>query len=62
MIINCHPCGEPLEVNNLAEVEDHIRVIHPDLYEPVEKWPDGAPVIYDETRMAWLNGTEDGDG
>ena len=28
---------------------DHLRVNHPDQYEPPERWPDGALVLHDET-------------
>jgi hypothetical protein len=31
------------------EILDHLAVIHPDLYGEVLPWPDGEPVIIDQT-------------
>jgi hypothetical protein len=47
--VYCHECGEHLDVESFGEVEDHIRVLHPDLYRPLEPWPDGLIVIHDQT-------------
>jgi hypothetical protein len=41
----CLPCDEYVSGN----LEDHFRIIHPDLGVELETWPDGAPVIVDET-------------
>lgn len=44
----CHLC-EPAADVPTVDLVNHIRVMHPDQYEPVECWPDGAPVVtYDE--------------
>jgi hypothetical protein len=39
-------CGEEMTNDHLLE---HIRLYHPDDYEPLLEWPDGTPVIIDNT-------------
>lgn len=36
----CALCGE-----KVADVFEHLRVMHPETWDDVEKWPDGGPVI-----------------
>lgn len=43
---NCALCDERVL---LDKIEDHVRIFHPDHYEPLERWPDGNPVIIDDT-------------
>jgi hypothetical protein len=31
---------------------DHFRVLHPDVYEQIGRWPDGAPVVVDNSLTA----------
>ena len=52
----CELCEEWIEhpeTENVMEgIEygaDHFRVFHPDVYEEMQKWPDGAPVVVDES-------------
>lgn len=45
----CNLCDGPLEGGSLEEILDHLRVMHPDQYEPPERWPDGGLVIHDDT-------------
>jgi len=47
--VRCHPCGEWLDVPSPDDLEDHIRVVHPDLFTPLERWPDGQVVVGDDT-------------
>lgn len=49
--MKCLICSEewPDAEGGLQSFEDHMRVIHPDQYEPAERWPDGALVIHDDT-------------
>lgn len=28
---------------------DHFRVMHPDIFDEIETWPDGAPVVLDKS-------------
>lgn len=42
----CHLCDEPVPTFDLL---GHVRVMHPDQYEPPAVWPDGGPVIEDAT-------------
>ena len=37
----CHPCGE--EVDDMG---NHLRIIHPDVYDNLERWPDGELVMH----------------
>ena len=36
----CHLCGEDVE-----DMGNHLRVIHPDVYGGLERWPDGELVM-----------------
>lgn len=49
--MKCLVCREewPDEDGGLESVVDHMRVMHPDDFEPPERWPDGALVIHDTT-------------
>ncbi len=42
----CWTCKE--EVHS-EELLDHLRLIHPSVYEEPAKWPDGTRVVVDET-------------
>jgi hypothetical protein len=44
--MRCEVCGDLLALSNLF---NHYRIIHPSLGVEVETWPDGDPVVYDET-------------
>lgn len=48
---HCHLCNEDFpQGTDLAQIVDHLRVIHPDQYgDGPALWPDGGPVIHDET-------------
>lgn len=51
-------CDKWLEFDDLEQVNDHIRVLHPDTYGTgPERWPDNGIVVYDDT----LEPTEFGD-
>ena len=41
---NCGVCGDPMPPEALPA---HLRQMHPDRWEPIDTWPDGAPVIVD---------------
>lgn len=43
----CHLC--PPDAEPTTDPEQHLRVLHPDHYEPAERWPDGEVVQYDVT-------------
>ncbi len=45
-VTTCNLCGELMET---VYVLDHLRLAHPDDYEPPAEWPDGSPVIVDQT-------------
>jgi hypothetical protein len=42
----CLVCGEDVPTHDLV---GHLRVMHPDQYEPVQTWADGSPVVTDDT-------------
>jgi hypothetical protein len=42
----CDICKTDVRTTDLLS---HISVYHPDLYEPIETWPDGQPVVIDTT-------------
>lgn len=42
----CHLCNEDVPTTKLL---DHVRLLHPDVYEEPETWPDGRRVVYDDT-------------
>lgn len=44
----CHLCEPAADVPTF-DLLNHLRVVHPDWYEPPECWPDGSVVILDET-------------
>ncbi len=44
-----HEVEEDDVMEGIAAAEEHFRVLHPDLHEAMERWPDGAPVVVDET-------------
>jgi hypothetical protein len=44
---HCHCCHEQVPG---AEMLDHLRVVHPDVYgDGPERWPDGSLVVVDGT-------------
>lgn len=43
---SCALCGDDVPTLDLL---DHLRIRHPDRYEPPLRWPDGALVVVDET-------------
>ncbi|WP_308820087.1 hypothetical protein [Pseudonocardia alni] len=43
---SCLVCGEHVPS---VELVDHLRVMHPDRYQPLRTWRDGQPVVIDET-------------
>lgn len=47
--MTCNLCGVSV---GLAELESHLRLLHPDVYEPFETWPDGGLVIVDQSDPA----------
>jgi hypothetical protein len=43
-------CDEPIEVETAEELENHLRLLHPDSFgEGFERWPDGEIVVHDTT-------------
>lgn len=43
-------CPDEIEFQNLEEVTDHLRLLHPEHYgDGPERWPDGQIVVYDTT-------------
>ena len=44
----CHLCHDGVP-RSLQDAIDHIRVLHPDVYSPPERWSDGGLVVTDET-------------
>ena len=53
----CTPCGEEMEFADLAEAAEHLEGHG---YQ-VDRWPDGAPVVVDET-LEPAEFAETGDG
>lgn len=48
MTATCDLCGQVTE--GLAEVLDHLRLAHPDMYgDGPMRWPDGGLVVVDST-------------
>lgn len=45
----CALCLEPLAVDGLEGIVDHVRLMHPDQFEDPQRWPDGGLVVVDET-------------
>jgi len=45
-IVRCDLCATFQPADTLL---DHIRLMHPDDYEELAVWPDGSPVIIDNT-------------
>lgn len=45
----CHMCPDGSRHVADDDVIEHLRVLHPDQYELLERWLDGAVVIYDTT-------------
>ena len=41
-MFTCQLCAEQVSTLELLE---HVRLIHPDVYEPLEEWPDGGVVV-----------------
>jgi hypothetical protein len=41
----CNPAGAVPD----QELVDHMRVVHPDRWDQVERWPDGRVVVVDHT-------------
>ena len=46
MTARCNLCRKQMPTEELLE---HVRLLHPDDYEPVQTWSDGQPVIIDNT-------------
>lgn len=48
--MKCLVCDDewPDDEGGIESAVDHIRVMHPDQYEPPERWPDGGLVIHDD--------------
>ena len=40
----CFLCDEDAD-----DILAHLRVIHPEIWAGIERWPDGEPVLYDMT-------------
>lgn len=49
--MKCLLCGDewPDVEGGLESIEQHLRVLHADIYEPAERWPDGQIVVTDDT-------------
>jgi hypothetical protein len=49
--VKCDLCGDewPDAEGGLESAVDHVRVMHPDQYQPPERWPDGQIVVHDDT-------------
>lgn len=46
----CELCQAGIEDGTLHGILDHLRVLHPEEYgDGPERWPDGQPVVIDET-------------
>ena len=46
----CHVCPPGDQQVPDEEMDDHLRVVHPELYgDGPERWPDGRVVVYDTT-------------
>lgn len=43
----CHLCPDTFPDDQTL---DHFRVLHPDVYADIARWPDGSVVIVDQTR------------
>lgn len=53
----CLVCQEDVPSEELV---DHIRVMHPDVYEPPLTWPDGKRVVICEDDLEEMLGGESG--
>jgi hypothetical protein len=53
--MRCFICGEqqiPDDAQMSTDVDlaiQHLRLMHPEEYEPIQRWSDGGPVIEDDT-------------
>lgn len=53
----CALCDEHIEVHTdadtigegIAAADEHFRVLHPGVFAEIERWPDGGPVIVDDS-------------
>lgn len=51
----CGICEESIEhegdsaYEGIAAFMDHARVLHPDTYDAIERWPDDKPVVVDNS-------------
>lgn len=45
---HCLICNQDIVPGGPQDALNHIRVMHPDDYSPVETWPDGTPVVVDD--------------
>lgn len=46
----CHACPPGEGTVDDADLPDHLRLLHPELYgDGPQQWPDGRPVVVDET-------------
>ena len=47
--MKCLICNDewPDAEGGLESFVDHLRVLHPDQYEPLQRWPDGGIVLTD---------------
>jgi hypothetical protein len=54
-VVTCQLCGERLAgtgedmAADMLTALEHIRLLHPDVYEEPETWPDGSLVVVDES-------------
>lgn len=53
----CGLCDETVEheahqdsvYEGISAAVEHFRVFHPDAYEQMQRWPDGSPVVVDDS-------------
>lgn len=59
-MVTCLACAPPRNVAGHALME-HLRILHPVIYQQIERWPDGTPVVMDQTAdsPANINGPEE---
>jgi hypothetical protein len=44
-----HDAPEDSVYEGIAAAAGHFRLIHPEAYEELQRWPDGSPVVVDES-------------
>jgi hypothetical protein len=47
-VTTCVACQPPEPVPD-ARLLDHVRLMHPGVWDGLDRWPDGQPVIIDDT-------------